>query len=123
MRPRELTANERGIIERILKAADIPDVTVLLAQAANLKVSGGIPTFIDLKGNAAAARATIPNGPIPVRALVYSRSGELQGEILLWVRDGYLSALEFAWFTDETPTKFPLPEQLQIERSQDRASG
>jgi len=54
-------------------------------------------------------------GPIPVRALVTDRSGELEGEILSWTEEGRLSALEFAWYGSEMPRSLPRVERITIQ--------
>ena len=33
--------------------------------------------------------------------------GEVSGLILLWVKDGVLAALEYAWYSDVPPTEWP----------------
>jgi hypothetical protein len=114
IRPRQLTANELGILKRILEAGDFVGAPVLLAQLTTIRVVGGISTFLDLAVDGAPAPAGRPDGPVPVKALVYGKSRELMGEILVWVTDGYLSSLEFAWFSTDMPSEFPRPEQLDI---------
>lgn len=54
------------------------------------------------------------SGPIPIRPLVSDRKGELISELLVWVTDGVLSALEYVWFTDEPPVALPSPNQISI---------
>jgi hypothetical protein len=58
-------------------------------------------------------------GPIPVRALVETPKspqdeGELLGEILVWVSEGCLAAIEYAWVTDDAPTSLPDVEQIRV---------
>lgn len=74
---------------------------------------GGIPTLLELRVEASAPAAKCNDGPIPVRALVEGSDEEIEGEVLLWVRDGYLSGLEFAWFTDDAPTRMPTAESIR----------
>ncbi|WP_413101168.1 hypothetical protein [Streptomyces sp. Inha503] len=58
--------------------------------------------------------AEIPNGVIPATGVVKDSSGELVGELLLWVSDGRLSALEYSWYTDEAPTALPDPHDVTV---------
>src|SRR5437764_14195728 len=44
-------------------------------------------------------------------------SGRPTGFLILWVKDGYLSALEHAWVTEEMPQEFPSVERLRRWRS------
>jgi hypothetical protein len=52
---------------------------------------------------------------VPGRAFVSSEAGEPLGEILIWVENGYLSALEYAWVTDEAPDGLPSLELVEVE--------
>ena len=52
---------------------------------------------------------------IPVDATVMDESGSLFGEILLWATDGYLSAIEYAWYGDEPPSALPDIAMIAIE--------
>ncbi len=51
---------------------------------------------------------------IPATGAVKDSSGELVGELLLWVSDGSLSALEYSWYTDEAPTALPDPGDVTV---------
>jgi hypothetical protein len=52
---------------------------------------------------------------VPVRAIVVGPGQDPTGEVLVWVTDGYLSTLEYAWYTDEPPQYLPLPADIRIE--------
>jgi len=41
--------------------------------------------------------------------------------LLLWIADGSLSALEYAWYADDPPNK--LPEAVAVEVDPDGAGG
>lgn len=60
------------------------------------------------------SRAEISDGVIPGTGTVKDSSGELVGELLLWVSDGMLSALEYSWYTDEAPTALPDPHDVTV---------
>ncbi|MET8765910.1 hypothetical protein [Streptomyces sp. NPDC004658] len=53
--------------------------------------------------------ADLENGIIPATGTVTDDSGGLFGELLVWVSDGRLSALEFSWYGDTAPTELPDP--------------
>ena len=54
------------------------------------------------------------DGPLSVAALVVDPSEQPLGEITVWVKGGYLSGLEYSWFTDVMPTRYPSPDQLRL---------
>jgi hypothetical protein len=113
MQERPLEAAERGVFQKILSQDPSPCARDLLAQVQHVRVSGGIPTFLRLALTTPSEPSACPDGPIPVRALVGSE-GDEDGEILVWVKAGFLSGLEFAWFTDEMPTAFPDPTLIRL---------
>jgi hypothetical protein len=113
--PRDLSDNERGILVRILSEVAFDGSHELLSQVGSARITGGLPMFVDLSVDRSSRPARIKHAPVPVRAVVEGASGEVEGEILVWVTDGYLSGLEFAWVTDEMPRAMPSPERLRIE--------
>jgi len=112
--PRDLTPDERRVLRKVITSGRLASTDALLAQLENAVVAGGIPTFLDLEISQGTPASTYPDGPLPLRAFVEERGG-VTGEIIIWVKDGYLSALESAWFTDEPPTSAPRPEQVRVE--------
>ncbi|MDR6639603.1 hypothetical protein J2Y68_003264 [Paenarthrobacter nitroguajacolicus] len=62
------------------------------------------------------APSAFPGGPMPVSVEVIDASGEPVGELLVWVDAGHLSALEFAWWTDQPPGRLPHPSQLKVSQ-------
>ncbi|MEU8634213.1 hypothetical protein AB0C38_18705 [Amycolatopsis sp. NPDC048633] len=66
----------------------------------------GLPS-VDLAVPATAAPARVPDGVIPSGAEVRDRAGQYLGEVLVWVGGGHLSAIEYAWVTDEAPDRLP----------------
>ncbi len=76
---------------------------------------GGPITMIELSVPPSCDRAALTDGPLPVRAVALDGQGGFIGEVLVWVTDGYLSAIEYAWYTDEAPTELPPISQLRQE--------
>lgn len=70
--------------------------------------------MLELSVAAGSLRSSCPDGPIATPAVVMDADGSEVGELLVWVTDGFLSALEFAWWTDERPHALPVPEQLRL---------
>jgi hypothetical protein len=114
---RPLGANERGVLLKLLDAATFEGSAELRAQVSAAVVVGGRPTFLKLGVDPEAPVAPRADGPIPVRAFVDGAGGEPVGELLVWVTSGRLSALEFAWVTDEEPRSLPTPDAVQFEAS------
>jgi len=111
---RALTPDERGVLIKLIRSGHVACADALLLQLETALVGGGIPTFLELEISQDTPASTYPDGPLPLRAFVEER-GAVTGEIIIWIKDGYLSALESAWFTDEPPTSAPRPEQVRVE--------
>jgi hypothetical protein len=107
--PRPLSADERAVVELIL-ANEFRGAVEMRAQVDLVRVVaewGADSASVDLLVLEGAPRSPVVSGVVPVGATVVDESGSLFGEILLWVTDGYLSAIEYAWYGDESPTAFP----------------
>jgi hypothetical protein len=109
--PRPLAPSERAVLERIL-AAEFPGAAALRAQLDHVRVlkhwyEGSASLDLSTGGPA----AEIADGVLPVDAQVHE-AGEPVGEIQLWIADGRLSAIEYAWVTDEPPTRLPPADQV-----------
>lgn len=112
---RDLTTNEQALLESILGNASFEGASQLAAQIRGTKVVGGPPTLLDLDASEDSPAANLADGPAPVRAFVESHGGEIDGEILIWVKNGRLSGLEFAWYTDAVPSGLPRPSSIRLE--------
>jgi hypothetical protein len=92
------------------------DAAVLRQQAEAATVMSSSPTMVDLAVPTSLPRCSLDDGPTPGAAVVYA-GGELVGEILVWIRSGYLTSLEQAWYTDEPPTAWPSPADVRVDES------
>jgi hypothetical protein len=108
---RELTPSERALLLLILENASFEGAQELRAQIPSTTITGGVDTFFDLEVRGPAPVSSCEDGPIPMRAFVKRHEG---GEVLVWVKDGYLSGLEHAWVSDEAPTGMPPPGDIRI---------
>ncbi|MCU1688427.1 MAG: hypothetical protein JWN20_355 [Jatrophihabitantaceae bacterium] len=96
-----------ALLRHVLQAARVPGIVELMAQVDHLGSVLGPVTMLRLGVLAGAPRSGYPNGPVQVDAEVIDAAGESVGELLVWVEDGFLSTLDFAWWTDEPPTALP----------------
>jgi hypothetical protein len=115
---RELAPHEREILLRMLEAASFRGASELRAQVQGARVVvDDLPTFLDLEVEGSFPPSAFDGrGPIPVRAYVGAsdRDDDYEGELLVWVTNGFLSGLEFAWVTDEMPSGMPPSERVEI---------
>jgi hypothetical protein len=112
---RDLAPHERETLLRILGAASFTGASELHAQVRQTRVVvGDLPSFLDLEVESSALASSFKDGPIPVRVFV-GGPGEEEGELLVWVKEGCLSGLEFAWVTDEMPAEMPPADRLLIQ--------
>ena len=108
---RSLTATEAQLLLKIIASSVFTEG--LAAQVANVRVEDGpSPTFLRLVVGG-PQDASVPDGPLPGNFPVY-RDAELVGEVLVWVKNGVLSGLEFAWISDVPPTQMPHPDDVVI---------
>jgi hypothetical protein len=101
---------------RVFEAASFTGAAELRSQVVQAKVVvGDLPSFLDLQVESSAPASAFRDGPIPVRAFVEGPEGDYEGELMVWVTEGYLSGLEFAWVTGEMPTEMPPAARLKIQ--------
>lgn len=113
---RELRAEERAVLDAML-AFDFEGSTQLRQQSPLVRVVGkcecGCAT-VHLSVDRSAAPASVPYRPIPVTAIANDEKGKPTGHVLVFADEGYLSALEIAWFTDEPIREFPPLDQIDL---------
>lgn len=88
---------------------------VLYEQSLVAAVAGGPLTMLELAVPMSCKPVDIPDGPLDVRTVAIDERDEPVGEVLVWVLNGYLSTIEYAWHTDLAPTEFPPPSRLRHE--------
>lgn len=112
---RALTKNEKALLGFLLRP-DFPGVKELRNQVAATSVLGSAdPESVSLTLSVAqeAVAAPFPDGPVPGRVWAYAKDGSALGTLLLWVTDGFLSAVEYGWVTDEAPDALPTVSALK----------
>jgi hypothetical protein len=114
--PRPLNEQEKVVLWHIL-SAEFEGVRELRAQIGLVEVVAvwGLGSVsVDFRLRGPAARSAQREGHIPVAADVLDAAGEYVGELLVWLQDGALAALEYAWVTDEMPTVLPAVERIRL---------
>jgi hypothetical protein len=106
----------RELLHALLRQADFPGGDELLGQVASVEIVGGPLTMLDLRVDERTAPSALSDGPVPLSLVVSGPDGSTIGELLIWVGNGYLSALEFAWWTDEPPGRLPSADLVQVAR-------
>jgi hypothetical protein len=114
--PRALTELERELLTRVL-SGDFVGGQELRAQLKQVQVSGawaeGSPS-IDLQVIGSAVPALLTLSPVPIDAAVVDEAGAPVGELLVWLKDGMLAGLEYAWYTDAAPKVLPTPDRIRL---------
>ncbi|GGW73195.1 hypothetical protein GCM10010503_58360 [Streptomyces lucensis JCM 4490] len=114
--PRPLSALEQRVLRKLL-SPEFPGARELREQVAAARVTGhwgAESPSVDLDVSGPAPRAPIADGVLPATGTVTDASGGLSGELLVWVGDGRLSALELTWYGDTAPTELPDPEDVGV---------
>ncbi|WP_406276609.1 hypothetical protein OH799_06105 [Nocardia sp. NBC_00881] len=114
--PRALTDLETSVVTKLL-SSNAPGASEYLAQVPYSQVVAtwgvGSPS-VDLAVRPGAVQASgSPNG-IFASGAVTDRNGSPIGEVILWVENGWLSGIEYAWHTDERPHALPEPGQIEL---------
>ncbi len=99
----------------IVSASGIVDGELLLRGLNGALVRNATAWILDIKATEPETPgANIADGPLPIRACV-SDNGGYKGELIVWITAGRISGLEFAWASDEPPTRWPQPHEMKIE--------
>ncbi|WP_040872139.1 hypothetical protein [Nocardia exalbida] len=114
--PRTLTDLEISVATKLL-SSDAPGATEYLAQVPYAQVVAtwgvGSPS-IDLSVRPGAVQASDAPDGIFACGAVTDRNGSPLGEVILWVENGWLSGVEYAWYTDQRPHALPEPDRIEL---------
>jgi hypothetical protein len=114
--PRNLSDAERDVLMFML-SADFVGANELRAQIPDCQVTAvwvdGLPS-VDLAVPDGADKAPVADGETPAGSEVRDSAGKYLGEVLIWVTDGCLSAIEYAWVTDDPPAELPAVTNLTL---------
>lgn len=112
---RTLSLREHAVLLWVLcELGESEAAEALEVQSRVVSVVGGLPTMLELAVPMDVRTVPLPDGPLPVRAIATDEVGGPIGEVLVWVSGGYLSTMEYAWYTDDPPSDFPCPSVLRV---------
>lgn len=101
---------------RVLEEIGGDTARVLEMQGRQAEVTRELPgRMIDLAVPEGVQPSNFDNGPLPARAAIARANGEVVGEFIVWVKDGWLVGVEQAWFTDKPPARWPSIEELAFQ--------
>jgi hypothetical protein len=116
IQPRPLTSLEAAVIAKLLSAG-CPDSTEYSRQVPFSQVVStwgfGSPS-VDIKVRPGAPAAGDVRDGIFANGAVADTAGSPVGEIILWVAGGWLSGIEYAWYSATRPTLLPEPDQIDL---------
>ena len=114
--PRPLTTDERRVLDLLLSGTFV-GADELRQQAAQAMVTGrcdcGCPT-VDLSVAQDAPPAPVIGPTAPVEVQVTPVGGEPVGDVLLFVKAGRLSSLEYVYYTDSPPQQWPPADRMTV---------
>src|SRR5258705_12778092 len=96
---RSLSADEDAALRWILWLEDFPGAEELRAQIGHVRATHGRTTEMDLEVPDAAP-AAVSDGVLSVAALVVDADEQAEGFVTVWIKGGYLSGIEYSWFTE-----------------------
>jgi hypothetical protein len=110
---RPMLPEEAAVIRSILSQADIRGSGELIADLDGALVANETTWILDVKVSNNDEGADLPNGAFPTHAFVPNRA-EYQGEVIIWITDGHVSGLEYAWVSDVPPTRWPQADEMEV---------
>lgn len=105
----------KTLLQSMFEGSHLEESEALHRQIDGIRAVAGPITMLDFVVDRTCGRLDRPDGPLKEVFQVGRAGGEPVGELLTWVSDGYLSGLEYAWWTDEPPTALPDPADLLAE--------
>jgi hypothetical protein len=110
---RPISPEEAGVMRSILSQAGSRRSSPLIADLDGARVANETTWILDVKVSNSGEGADLPNGPFPAQAFV-PNSAEYQGEVIIWLTEGHISGLEYAWVSDSPPTRWPRAGEMEI---------
>lgn len=112
-----MTPHERAVLDLLLDG-DFPGAAAFRAQAEHAQVGAmcqcGCGSYDVEVTEPTAPRADVPNGLIPQELEVTDLGGTFYGAIIMFVRDGRLSYLDYHTWDDRPLTGLPPVKHLSV---------
>lgn len=103
----------KALVRTLLEQHDFAGRDQLPAQVDGIEYLDGPVTMMRLRVSSTYPPATGVTTPISNEPSVVDETGDVIGMLLLWLDErGYIDCLEYAWVTDEMPTRPPDPHSL-----------
>ncbi|GEM31919.1 hypothetical protein NN3_29260 [Nocardia neocaledoniensis NBRC 108232] len=114
--PRPLTGLESAVVGKLLAEGGVEAGEYLcqVSQAQVVATWGEGSPSVDLIVQPGPARAVSRTEGIIAEGTVSDQHGSPVGELIVWVEDGWLSGIEYAWYTDERPAALPDPDRVEV---------
>jgi hypothetical protein len=114
---RLMDEQERSVIAHLLSvafngAAELREQLAFARVVENWKPEGS--ASFDISVPAGVGTAQNIDGVAPVNAYVTDEEGAYVGELILWIENGKLAGLEYAWVTDSPPSRLPEVSQIRV---------
>jgi hypothetical protein len=114
---RPLTDLERHVLAHLLSVnfAGVNELReqVRLARVAHNWKPDGSPSF-DIWLPPDVPVSSFDGNQAPIEAHVSAAEDPYIGEMILWINNGKISALEYSWVTDDPPTILPNPSSIHM---------
>jgi len=110
---RPISSEEASVIRSFLSRADPRRSGPIIADLDGALVANETTWTLDIKVSNNGDGVDLPNGPFPAHAFV-PNSAEYQGEVIIWISDGHLSGLDYAWVSDDPPTRWPRADEMEV---------
>jgi hypothetical protein len=114
--PRPLNTDEERVI-RALLTPEVDECATLVAQLPFVRVTrrwvSDLPS-VDLEVLPGAPRAFTSERLLPTSGTVLQDNGDPGGLILVWLEDGLLAGIEYAWYTDRPPREWPVDDAIVV---------
>lgn len=114
---RPMDDQERSVIAHMLAvsfngAAELREQLAVARVARDWKPEGSASFDISIPADARTAQ--ISDGVAPVNAYVTDEEGIYLGELILWIANGKLAGLEYAWVTATPPSRLPQVSLIRV---------
>ena len=110
---RPISSEETSVIRSVLSQADVRGSDSLIADLDGALVANETAWILDVNVSNTDHGTDLPNWPFPAHAFV-PNSAEYQGEVIIWITDGHVSGLEYAWVSDYPPTRWPRADEMEV---------